>query len=56
MPDQEKPTNRRHYFELPLGINNMSDAEIATLADELAKRIMSAMPGNFKKDEKGEKE
>lgn len=53
MPNPEKPTNKRHYFKLPPGINKMSDAEIADLAAELAKRIKAVMPIAFKQAENG---
>ena len=56
MPNLGKPIPDRHYFELPSGINNMTDAEITTWAAELYGRIVSAMPGTVKKDEKGERE
>ena len=53
MSNHEGPVSGRHYFELPPGINNMTDAEIEAMAAELSKRIMSVMPDKFKKDEKG---
>lgn len=53
-PNESTPD--RHYFKLPPGINNMSDAEIESWASELYERIVSVMPSTVKKDEKGEKE
>jgi hypothetical protein len=55
MPNPEGPTPERHYFELPPGIEKMTDAEIATFATELSKRILSVMPATVKKDVKGPK-
>lgn len=56
MVKPEAPTPDRHYFELPKGINKMTDIEIDAWAAELYERIVSVMPGTVKQDEKGEKE
>ncbi|MEK6648029.1 MAG: hypothetical protein AABY37_01790 [Actinomycetota bacterium] len=52
MVKPEGPTPDRHYFELPQGIDKMTDAEIGTFAAELYERIVSVMPETLKENKK----